>query len=394
MDTERPQLRLRAACPVNGRPGPLLVSPDATRVFVLEEGANWLTVLSLSKFQILRWIDLAPYRGDGGFLLAAKGDVLYCRGRSGEILLFDMVSERFHGAVACGGFPRGLAVLHGGRLAQVTVSSGDAGGVELLETDRFHRVARLDLPLPPEEGPAAVSPDGSLGAAILRRAGKDESLVACWTQDPLRIRFVRPAGTGARSVAFDPEGRYLYAACHGESEVVAFSVDSGNIAQNLRMAGRPFQVRTEPRGRTVWVLCESLGSLAIVDTARGTIRASLPLRGVKDPEGRLACSPEGKLAVVPAEDGVALLNSDAGGDRYGRMEDRLELGRTAAYAAWSPLGDEVFLSDAESGSVLGLSVDRGDVTMDDTGQYLATRVRDVKARDGDVPLSSNPLFPP
>jgi DNA-binding beta-propeller fold protein YncE len=242
----------------------------------------------------------------------------------------------------------------------------------------------------PVEGTLAVSSDGLWGAAVLGRPDGGDCALVGWTTDPLAIRFKTPLTRGGGSSAFGSGGRRLYLACPRESEVLTIDTGTGNIVQHLRMAGRPFQVRTGRRGRAVWVLCESLGNVAIVDTSSGTATASLPLQGVADPESRIAVSPEGKLAVVPSGEGVALLNSDAGGGRYGQLEDRLDLGCGAAFAVWSPLGDEVFLIDPGNGDVLALDVDRGDVSMDDTRQCLPQR---SLARDDGFP-NMNPLFPP
>ncbi len=369
------------------------MSPDAARLYALDGESDWLTVISISGFQVLRWIDLSSHKTGGRSFLGAQGDRIFFRGPSDDILVFDPGTEQFRGAAACGGRPCDVAVLPGRVLMETTVASGSAGRVVLFEAGRLAPVDQLNLPLPPMEKTMAVSPDGRMGTAILGPAGKGEYLVAGWTLDPLRVKFVASLESTAAAAEFDPDGKRVWVACPGESEVVAIEIDSGNISQRLRLAGRPFQVRTERRGRTVWALCESLGSLAIVDGARGRIAASLPLRGLRGPGSRLASSPEGKLAVVPTEEGAALLNSDAGGDRYGRLEDHLELGRRTAYAAWSPLGDEVFLSDAESGAVVALNVNRGDVAMDDTGKYLGAQVRPAPVRNSSLfPL--NPLFPP
>jgi hypothetical protein len=329
-------------------------------------------------------------KGADRFFLSSGGGYLFGRGRTGRIVAYDLNSEQFCGQFSCAGRAVDLAVHPGGRLAQVTVSSGDGGSVDLIETGRFLRRGHLELPLRPVEGTLSVSPDGLWGAAVLGQPDREESSLVGWTTDPLEIRFITPLGRRGRSIAFGPGSRRLYLACPRDSEVLTIGMDTGNIIQYLRMAGRPFQVRTERRGRAVWVLCESLGNMAIVDTSRGTITASLPLHGVADPGSRIAASPEGKLAVVPAEEGVVLLNSDAGGERYGRPEDRLELGCRAAFAVWSPLGDEVLLSDTEGGAVLALDVDRGDVSMDDTSQCLHLR---AQTRDGGPP-NLNPLFPP
>lgn len=299
-----------------------------------------------------------------------------------------MNDERFCGLIPCDGRPTDLEIHPGGRLAQVTLASGNVGRVDLIETGRFLNRGHLEFPMPPVEGTLAVSPDGLWGATVVARPEGGAAALVGWITDPLMIRFVTPLPKGGGAMAFG--NRNLYLACPAESEVLAISLETGNIVQHLRMAGRPFQVRAERLGRSVWVLCESLGHVAIVDTSRGSTTASLPLPGAAGPGSRMAVSPEGKLAVVPAGEIVTLLNSDAGGERYGQTEDRLDVGCGAAFAVWSPLADEVILSDPGNGVVLALDVDRGDVSMDDTRQCL--RLRSLAGDGGS--FQRNPLFPP
>ena len=77
--------------------------------------------------------------------------------------------------------------------------------------------------------------------------------------------------------------------------------------------------------------------------------------------------------------------------------DRLELGRQVTEAAWSPFGDEVYVTDRELGAVLALEVDRSGLRLKDTDEYLIERLLETESED--VPLDEpfdpkNPLFPP
>ncbi len=396
MKGRRPQLNLRVASAVEGRPGQVIVSPDATRVFVFDLEAPRMTILGAAGLEFIRTVTLPSSPRGGSPLLASHLDDLCFIGGPDSLTLFDMASEQFRGSLPCSAQPCDLVSLPDERHILVAVSSGHTGYVELLEAGRGASEGRLLLPWPPVPGTLVFSPERGLGAVVVRSPeGAGESLV-CWSLGPFSPLWTAPVGAGTRSVDFDPDGLRIYAACHGDSEVLEVDVALGKITRRLRMAGRPFQVRAERSGRTVWVLCEKLGSVTVVDPRHGLTSAKLPLRGVAAPLNRLAVSPEGKLAVVPQREGasVALLNSDTRSRRYGEVEDRLELGRSVACAAWSPLGDEVFVTDDVLGAVLSLVVDRGDLTMHDTVEFIAEKLRKAASRGRRPAEPKNPLFPP
>ena len=66
------------------------------------------------------------------------------------------------------------------------------------------------------------------------------------------------------------------------------------------------------------------------------------------------------------------------------------MGRDVGEIAWSPLGEEIYVTSPKTGAVLRLGVDRGDQEMKDTDLYLM----DQLLRQEDPAGLKNPLFPP
>jgi DNA-binding beta-propeller fold protein YncE len=195
-----------------------------------------------------------------------------------------------------------------------------------------------------------------------------------------------------RSIAFEPGGRFLYAACHDDSTLAVIDVRERRIVERIHLAGKPYSTVCDPVGRRIWVLCEKLGHLAMVDPGDHTVCRLTQLPGLKPGARQVAFSPEGRLAVVPQlEDGsLALVEGGTPCAGYGEVADTLELGREMGEVAWSPLGEEVYAASPGAGEVLRLSVDRGDQEMKDTDLYLM----DQLLRQEDSAGYKNPLFPP
>jgi sugar lactone lactonase YvrE len=371
------QLNLRVASAVDGRPGLLYPLPDASNLCVFDLDRPQVHVLGTTNLEKIRTFELpSPSNSSRSFLGASNGIVFW--GSPHGVGLLDPVRGKLRGPLALEGRPCDVAALPGGRQLVVTVAGEKYGRVELWDLERGRCEARLALPMPPVAETLTLFPERDLGAVALHAADRDEDVVVCWRLSTLMPHCRTTVGAGARSLAFDPDGQSLFVACHGDSEVLVVDVWQGKITQCLRMAGRPFQVHSDRMGRTVWALCESLGNVAILDAGRGSLTARVPLRGVKASSNRAVFTPEGKLAAIPEGEGgsVALVNHDARGRRYGELEDRLEVGRSVASACWSPLGDELYVTDDALGAVLALSLDRGDINLNDTSELIHEQLRE------------------
>jgi hypothetical protein len=152
------------------------------------------------------------------------------------------------------------------------------------------------------------------------------------------------------------------------------------------LLGQAFRLAPEPEGPALWALCRAVGHLVRADRSLGAVPPPIPLREVDPGWSGLSFSPEGRLAVLSGSpDGeLLLLDVDSHSGSYGTPLDRLETGRPLAGAAWSPLGDEVYV--AAGNALLTVSVDRSDLRVKDTAEHLAQVVR--------LRTSSSPLFPP
>jgi DNA-binding beta-propeller fold protein YncE len=387
----KPQMDLRGACAVGGRPGVLRVSPDGSQLLVFDQDRARMSIVGVAAWRLLEQVDLAPSPASSPFYLAGFEDSIFLGGLPGKVGIFSAASRRYSGAIPCVGDVCDLAILPESRQAVVATASGREGFIDLAGLSPVRTLARMDLPLPPVRGSLALLPRHGLGALVLRDADhRDEAIALFECRPGAEPCFLRMEG-GVRSLAFDSEGRVLYAACHDDSMVAVIDVREQRIVDRVLLAGEPVAVINDPVGRRIWAVCEKLSHVAFVDPRDHSVFRRTPVTGVAADPDRVAFSPEGRLAVVPELDGsLSLLEGGMPGSEYGEVDDRLELGRELGRVVWSPLGEEIYVASPRAGEVLRLAVDRGDQEMKDTDLYLM----DQLLRQDDPAGRKNPLFPP
>jgi hypothetical protein len=372
----------------------LFVSPDGSQLFVFDQERALVTALSTTSWERLERVDLAASGSVAPRFLGGFEDQMFLGGLPGKVDVFSAASRRYSGAIPCSGEACDLAILPELRQAVLATACGAEGLIEFVGLAASRAASRVELPLTPLRGTLALLPNRGLGALVMRDGTTLGSEVVALFECSAGSEavFIRLEG-GVRSVAFDAEGRYLYAACHDDSMLAVIDVREQRVVERVLLAGEPFRVLCDRVGRRVWALCEKLGHVAFVDPLDHTVfrRAQLPT--LRAGSKLVSFSPEGRLAVVSEQQSgcLSLLESGgmAGGD-YGEVDDRLELGRDVGDVVWSPLGEEVYASSPKTGAVLRLGVDRGDQLTKDTDLYLM----DQLLRQEDPAGLKNPLFPP
>lgn len=391
-EARKPQLDLKETCAVGGRPGALVVSPDGSRLMVFDRDRARVTIVATASWRILEQLDLDLPRAASPSFLAVFAESIFFGGHPGRVEVFDAASRRSSGSLPCGGDVCDLTVLRELRRAVLTAACGRDGRIEFLDLSPVQSMGVIDLPLPPVRDSLALLPSHGVGAVVLRDADhRDEAIALFECRRGTEPCFLRMEG-GVRSVAFDPDGRFLYAACHDDSTLAVIDVREQRVVDRVLLAGEPYAVVADPVGRRVWALCEKLGHVAFIDPCDHSVFRRTQLPGLISARPRIAFSPEGRLAVVPQmQDGcLAVIEGGRPDAQYGELDDLLEMGREIGEIAWSPLGEEVYVTSPRAGEVLRLGVDRGDQEMKDTDLYLM----DQLLRQEDPAGLKNPLFPP
>ncbi|MBV8880167.1 MAG: hypothetical protein JO332_09405, partial [Planctomycetaceae bacterium] len=352
-----------------------------------------VTVLGAAGWEVLCTFDLELPLGAEPFFLGGSVDALYVGGLPGKVAAIDAATHRYAGAVPCLGDACEMMVIPPLRQAVVSSATADGGAIELLSLAPFAAMGRLELPMPPVRGTLALQVSRGYGAVVVRDVERrDEAVVLFELRAGAEPCVIRVEG-GLRSLAFDGEGRFLYAACHDDSALCVIDVRDERPVEKVLLAGEPYGVVGDPSGRRIWALCERLGHVALVDPSNQMVVRRTQLPGLAAGPHRMAFSPEGRLAVLAegTEGGLALVEAGLPGTGQGELLDRLELGRDVGEVLWSPMGDEVYVASPDAGAVLKVGVDRGDQEIKDTDVYLM----DQLLRNGRAPSGVKyPLFPP
>jgi len=392
MEARKPQLDLKETCTVGGRPGAVHGVPDGSRIFIFDQALPRVTVVGVAGWQVLDRFDLELPSAADPYFLGAFEEMLFIGGLMGKVALIDSSSRRYAGAIPCVGDACEFRVISELRQAVLTTATGDGGTIELVSLEPLASMGRLPLPMPPVRGTLTLNPSRGLGAVIVRDVERgDEGVVLFEMRAGTEPCILRLEG-GVRSLAFDGEGRFLYAACHDDSALAVIDVREERVVEQVLLAGEPYGVMADPPGKKIWTLCERLGHVAYVDPATQMVIRRTQLAGLIAGPRRVVFSPEGRLAVVPetGEGCLALIDTGTAPAGPGDLLDRLELGREVGEVLWSPLGDELFVTSPECGSILKISVDRGDQEIKDTDVYLM----EMLLRREDPAGTQYPLFPP
>jgi len=383
---------LRKACAVGGRPGALVVSPDGSQLFVFDQVRAQVSIVGVASWQLLEKVDLAPAKASVPFVLAGFEDSIFLGGFAGKVGIFSAASRSLRGAISCVGDACDLGILPETRQVVLATVAGREGYLDLVGLSPVRSMVRTELPLPPVRGSLALLPRQGLGALVMRDADRRDEAIALFECRPgTEPCFLRMEG-GVRSLAFDGEGRYLYAACHDDSMLAVIDVREQRVVDRVLLAGEPLAVVNDPVSRRIWTVCEKLGHVAFVDPKDHMVFHRTPLAGLAAGANLVAFSPEGRLAVVLelGDGSLSLLRGGAPNAEYGHPCDRLEMGRELGTVVWSPLGEEIYVASPSAGEVLRLAVDRGDQEIKDTDLYLM----DQLLRQEDPAGWKNPLFPP
>lgn len=393
MNGRKPQVDLNAIRAVGGRPGALHLSPDGTQLFVFDSSTPHVTVLGTAGWEVLSTFELDVPQAADPFFLAGFQDSLYIGGLPGKAAVIDAATRKYAGVVPCAGDACEMRLLPALRQAVLSAATPGGGAIELVSLSPLDGLGRFELPMAPVRGTLALQLSRGYGAVVVRDVDRRDEAVVLFElradSEPCLIQV----GGGVRSLAFDAEGRYLYAACHDDSALAVIDVREERPVEQVLLAGEPYSLVDDPAGKRIWTLCERLGHVALVDPTNQMVVRRTQLSGLAAGPHRMAFSPEGRLAVVAesSEGCIALLDAGLPGPGQGDLLDRLELGREVGDVLWSAFGDEIYVASPEAGAVLSIAVDRGDQEVKDTDAYLM----DELLRKGRAPSGAKyPLFPP
>src|SRR4051812_10090700 len=103
MEARKPELDLKATCAVGGRPGAVHLSPDGSRLYVIDQALPRVTVLGTVGWQVLESFPLELPSASEPFFLGAFEETFFLGGMPNKVAFMDPLSRRYTGAIPCVG---------------------------------------------------------------------------------------------------------------------------------------------------------------------------------------------------------------------------------------------------------------------------------------------------
>lgn len=136
-----------------------------------------------------------------------------------------------------------------------------------------------------------------------------------------------PTGKGSEAIALSPDGRQLWVGAREAGQVAIVDTARLEIEATLEIPGVPIRIALAPDGRTAFVTCAGAGELVVIETARRRVQArtrvdvALAPDAGDRPSARLAAgsvlpvgllvTPDGRNVYVAATMGDAVARFDA-----------------------------------------------------------------------------------
>ncbi|MDB5352583.1 MAG: beta-propeller repeat protein [Planctomycetota bacterium] len=226
--------------------------------------------------------------------------------RDGDALVVvDPATKKVRARVAVGHSPHEVAASADGKLAFVA-NYGDAtpgSSLSVVDLETAKELRRVDLgAFRRPHGLAVVEGTVYFTAEMNRAVGR---------YDPKTDKVDRIVGLGREGthmIVASPDGKALYTTDIGSGSVSVIRRDTGKIAL-VSVGGHPEGLAISPDGREVWAGQREGGEVAIIDTEKNVVKATITLSASM--AARLRFTPDGKRVLVPDPQSDLLIVVDA-----------------------------------------------------------------------------------
>lgn len=275
----------------------IAISPDGTRAYVT--AGSKVQVVDLATNKVATSIEL----GDMPYAIALSTD-----GQRGyavdlmqrEVWFIDLVSNGVVKRVELGEPRRpvlrpGVAVSPDGRTVYTTLSQPDGAGFDLLFAIDTATGAKQQRALDFHPGDLVAGKDGRhVWVAGCRGLCSDGALHAIDPSDPGHAtQLVLPTVPG--EVAISPDGARVYVANGLAASVAVADTAAGSIVTNVKVGAEPLGVATSPDGRRVYVTNFQAGTMSVLDAKTNEVVDTL---NVGATPRAVAVTPDGKRAYL------------------------------------------------------------------------------------------------
>lgn len=264
----------------------MAVSPDGSRVYLLDDFKNSLTIIDAATKSVAAKIDVAERSTH--FVMSPAGDLLFVSARR-SVDVIDTASGSRVRRIPFAGSPADIEISPDGsriyvvdvktaRVRVIDTATGTALGsvktrpepgylaitpdgsqlyamgfigdfLSAVDTGTLKVVKRINIGIGATD--IAMSPDGS--SAYITDLLGDRALVIDTASNRIADRVRLPYSGGAVGVAFSPDGATAYTADYIDDHVTVIDVAAGKVASRIEMTGSPHLIAVSPDGTHLFV---------------------------------------------------------------------------------------------------------------------------------------------
>ena len=231
--------------------------------------------------------------------MAKTGVLLVANQQSADASVIDLVSG-VETRIQVGQGPHETAISPDGLLGVVTVYGAQVPGNTLAIIDmRARTIARsIDLGTFRRPHDVAFLPGSSSRVVVTSEAA--QRIVEVDVMTGTVTGQVETGAAGSHMLALAADGRTLFSANLGSSNISQLDLGERAFVRHIAVGPRPEGIAITPDGKEVWVGSNEAGTISVVESAGGTIVATIPGLGVPY---RITISPDGRWAAVPDPEG-------------------------------------------------------------------------------------------
>jgi YVTN family beta-propeller protein len=190
--------------------------------------------------------------------------------------------------IPTGKTPKVLAVSQDGRWIAITNWHSDS--VTVIDTHRFKPVATLPVPSIPRG--IVFSRDGRrLYVAIMGGTEIDVFNTRTWKKSSV----ISSVGVAPREIILDHAGKTLYCSCNSSCIITKIDATRGKVVGSIAVGSEPRTIAFSPDEKRIYACCYGSSRLYVIDTARFKVVDTL-VTG-ENPVG-IAVTPSGDIWVT------------------------------------------------------------------------------------------------
>lgn len=244
------------------------VTPDGTRLYLVNEDAATIDVIEVATQQVIG--SIATSVGLGGFdiIVSPNGKTLYVTNdQSGYVTVIDTLTHTVVTNIFIGGNLGPIAVSPDGE--KIYISNFSDGNVYTIETSSNTVIANVFSGAMP--GMISITPDG-LRAYIANSLSNNVTILDLASNT---IIGGIPTNPGSFGSAITPDGKKLYVANVYSNTVDVIDVANNVVVTTLSVASGPFWAVATPDGKTVYIVNSDSNDVTPIDVATDTVGAAI-----------------------------------------------------------------------------------------------------------------------